>query len=66
MICQYFYRGVEVIDNKYITNIHCNLWSKHDDINEMLEVMNRKYGGLKYTKDVLKGIDFELPKKKAK
>jgi len=36
MICHYFYPHVEVIDNKYITNIHCNLWSKQDDINEML------------------------------
>ena len=36
MIWHYFHPGVEVIDNKYITNIHCNLWSKHDDINEML------------------------------
>jgi len=36
MICHYFYPSVEVIDNKYVTNIHCNLWSKHDDINEML------------------------------
>lgn len=36
MIWHYFYPGVEVIDNKYVTNIHCNLWSKHDDINEML------------------------------
>ena len=36
MIWHYFYPSVEVIDNKYITNIHCNLWSKHDDINEML------------------------------
>jgi hypothetical protein len=36
MICHYFYPQVEVIDNKYVTNIHCNLWSKQDDINEML------------------------------
>jgi hypothetical protein len=36
MIWHYFYPGVEVIDNKYITNINCNLWSKYDDINEML------------------------------
>lgn len=36
MIWHYFYPNVEVIDNKYITNIHCNLWSKNDDINEML------------------------------
>ena len=37
MICHYFYPNVEVIENKYITNIHCNLWSKHDDIWEMLD-----------------------------
>jgi hypothetical protein len=36
MIWHYFYPHVEVIDNKYITNIRCNLWSKHDDINDML------------------------------
>ena len=36
MICHYFSPQVEVIDNKYITNIKCNLWSKHDDINEFL------------------------------
>jgi hypothetical protein len=27
---------VEVIDNKYVTNISCNLWSKQDDSNEFL------------------------------
>ena len=36
MIWHYFYPQVEVIDNKYVTNIRCNLWSKYDDINEML------------------------------
>ena len=36
MICHYFSPQVEVIDNKYITNIKCNLWSKQDDINEFL------------------------------
>jgi hypothetical protein len=36
MICHYFSPQVEVIDNKYITNIRCNLWSKQDDINEFL------------------------------
>ena len=29
MICHYFSQQVETIDNKYITNIKCNLWSKH-------------------------------------
>jgi hypothetical protein len=37
MICHYFSPQVEIIDNKYITNIKCNLWLKHDDINEFLE-----------------------------
>jgi hypothetical protein len=36
MICHYFSPQVEIIDNKYITNIRCNLWSKQDDINEFL------------------------------
>jgi len=36
MICHYFSPQVEIIDNKFITNIKCNLWSKHDDINEFL------------------------------
>jgi hypothetical protein len=37
IICHYFAPQVEVIDNKYITNIKCNLWSKSDDINEFFE-----------------------------
>jgi hypothetical protein len=37
MIQHYFSQQVEIIDNKYITNIKCNLWSKQDDINEFLE-----------------------------
>ena len=36
MICHYFSPQVEIIDNKYITNVKCNLWSKQDDINEIL------------------------------
>lgn len=36
MICHYFSPQVEVIDNKYITNIKCNLWCKHDDIQHFL------------------------------
>ena len=37
MIYHYFSPQVEVIDNKYISNIKCNLWSKHDDIKEFLD-----------------------------
>ena len=36
MIYHYFSPQVDIIDNKYITNIKCNLWSKHDDLNEFL------------------------------
>ena len=32
MINHYFSPQIEVIDNKYITNIRCNLWIKHEDI----------------------------------
>jgi hypothetical protein len=37
MIWHYFGSQVEIIDNKYITNISCNLWSKKDDILGFLE-----------------------------
>ena len=37
MICHYFCPQVEVIDNKYITNIKCNLWSKNKDVNDFLQ-----------------------------
>lgn len=37
MIHHYFSPQVEVIDNKYISNIKCNLWSKHDDIKDFLD-----------------------------
>jgi len=38
MICHYFSPHVEIIDNKYITNIKCNLWNKQGDINEFLSL----------------------------
>ena len=38
MIHHYFSPQVEIIDNKYVTNISCNLWSKHDDIIKFLEI----------------------------
>jgi hypothetical protein len=36
MIGHYFSPHVAIIDNKYIINIKCNLWSKQDDINDFL------------------------------
>ena len=37
MINHYYSPQVEVIENKYITNIRCNLWIKHEDIHTHLE-----------------------------
>lgn len=37
MICHYYSPQVEVIDNKYVTNIRCNLWYKNEDVNDFLE-----------------------------
>jgi hypothetical protein len=37
MICHYFSPQIEVIDNKYITNIKCNLWCKNEDVNDFLQ-----------------------------
>ena len=36
MIHHYFYPQVEIIDNKYITNIRCDLWLKEDNLNDFL------------------------------
>ncbi len=51
MICHYFSPQVEVIDNKYVTNIRCNLWSKHDDINDFLQ--NYKLQNSKQNSDII-------------
>lgn len=53
MICHYFSPQVEVIDNKYITNIKCNLWSKHDDINEFLNSYKITYFNTNTTELIL-------------
>ena len=37
MINHYYSPQVEVIENKYITNIRCNLWIKHENIHTHLE-----------------------------
>lgn len=37
MICHYYSPQVEVIDNKYVTNIKCNLWCKNEDVNNFLQ-----------------------------
>ena len=49
MIHHYFSPQVEILDNKYITNIKCNLWFKQDDITEYLNYcksMLMKFGSL--------------------
>jgi hypothetical protein len=37
MINHYYTPQVDVIENKYITNICCNLWIKHEDVRTHLE-----------------------------
>lgn len=37
MISHYYSPQVEVLDNKYVINIKCNLWDKNEDVNEFLE-----------------------------
>jgi translation initiation factor 2 beta subunit (eIF-2beta)/eIF-5 len=55
MICHYYSPQVEVIDNKYVTNIKCNLWSKHDDITTFLDdyKFNLKDIGLNPTANII-------------
>jgi hypothetical protein len=43
LINHYFSPSVEVIERKYVTNITCNLWSKHEDIKKMLENYKMSY-----------------------
>ena len=43
MISHYFSHQVEIVDNKYITNIKCDMWSKTDDINDFLLLYKEKY-----------------------
>jgi hypothetical protein len=51
MIIHYFSPQVEVIDNKYITNIRCTLWNKQDDIIEMLS--NYKSNGQSFIDELI-------------
>ena len=55
MICHYYSPQVEVIDNKYVTNIKCNLWSKHDEITTFLDdyKFNLVNIGLNPTADII-------------
>lgn len=51
MIRHYFSPNVEVIDDKYVTNIKCNLWYKQDDINDFLRWY--KNGGIKTISELI-------------
>ena len=53
MIHHYFSPQVEVIENKYITNISCNLWSKHDDILKFLDVYKGNVNNIKKKNDLI-------------
>ena len=51
MIRHYFSPQVEVIDDKYVTNIKCNLWYKQDDIADFLKIY--KNNDVKYTSNLI-------------
>lgn len=51
IIRHYFSPNVEVIDDKYVTNIKCNLWYKQDDINDFLRWY--KSGGIKTVTELI-------------
>lgn len=53
MIHHYFSPQVEVIDNKYITNISCNLWCKHDDVLKFLEIYKGNVNNIKKKNDLI-------------
>ncbi len=53
MIHHYFSPQVEVIENKYITNISCNLWCKHDDILKFLDVYKGNVNNIKKKNDLI-------------
>jgi len=57
MICHYFAPHVEIIDNKFITNIKCNLWSKQDDINEYLQTYKTVKTSIEVNPDLLVSFD---------
>jgi hypothetical protein len=60
MICHYFSPQVEIIDNKYITNIKCNLWSKQDDIQFFLEHYKNSWNNLDVELNLEKGLDIDI------
>ena len=53
MIHHYFSPQVEIIDNKYITNISCNLWCKQDDILNFLDIYKGTMNNLKKKNDLI-------------
>jgi hypothetical protein len=42
-IINHFFPTVDVIDNKYILGIECNLWNKQSDINKVLVKLKAHY-----------------------
>ena len=53
MIHHYYSPQVEVIDNKYITNIKCNLWSKNEEVNDFLELFKNTNKSCIETTDIV-------------
>ena len=45
-IIHHFFPSIEILHNKYVTNISCTLWDKKKDIESMLVKMNKHYHDL--------------------
>jgi hypothetical protein len=56
IINHFFSPSVKIIDNKYITNIVCNLWNKFEEVKNILDIILNQY---KQNIDDIKLISFD-------
>jgi len=42
-ILNHYFPNIEIIDNKYILNVQCNLWNKIGDMNQALDSLKNHY-----------------------
>jgi len=42
-ILNHYFPNIEIIDNKYILNVQCNLWNKIGDMNQSLDSLKNHY-----------------------
>jgi hypothetical protein len=58
-ILQHFFPNVEILDNKYILNVQCNVWDKKKDISYSLEKLKIECKTKYSDSDVSPLIEFE-------